>query len=179
MLNNDKITLRPIELGDSELIRTWRFDPQNYDYFYEFVPNNKDQNKIWMQNVLSNKNEINFIVDRNDINTKEQKSIGMISVLNIDNRNQKCEMGRVIIGDVNSRKLGFGTEAILLLLKYCFNHLNMRKISCEVFAENKIAATLYQKLNFIQEGLLKEHIYKNGEFKDIQLMVLFKDKWQK
>jgi RimJ/RimL family protein N-acetyltransferase len=174
MLSNSKVTLRAMNIADSELVRKWRFDWHNYDYFYEFDPIGQEQNRIWLEKALLKKNEKNFIIDRNDLPIEEDvlRSIGMISILNIDNRNQKCEIGRVLIGDIHSRNCGFGRNAIVLLLEYCFKHLNMRKVYCEVFADNDNAVSLYQKLGFKKEGLLKRHIYKDGAFKDVLLMAL-------
>lgn len=170
MLNNDKITLRAFELEDAEVVRKWRFDFDNYDYFYEFTPTSQYSNEIWVQNTLKNKSEINFIVEDN----RSKAQIGMISLLNIDSRNQKCEMGRVLIGNTKFRGKGLGSDICNLQLNYAFNHLNMRKVYCEVFAENTAALNLYKKIGFIEEGTLKEHIYKNGQFKDIIVLAKFK-----
>lgn len=171
MLNNDKITLRAFELEDSEIVRKWRFDFDNYDYFYEFTPISRYSNEIWVQNTLKKQSEINFIIEDNKSNTP----IGMISIINIDCRNQKCEMGRVLIGNKKFRGKGIGLEGVNLLINYAFNHLNMRKVYCEVFADNAIALSLYKKVGFLEEGVLKEHIYKNGQFKDIILMAKIKN----
>lgn len=171
MLNNDKITLRAFELEDAEIVRKWRFDFDNYDYFYEFTPTSQYSNEIWVQNTLKKQSEINFVVEDN----KSKNSIGIISLINIDYRNQKCEMGRVLIGDKKFRGKGIGLDIGTLLVNYAFNHLNMRKIYCEVFADNTAALSLYKKLGFVEEGLLKEHIYKNGQFKDIIVMAKFKN----
>lgn len=163
MLSSDRIKLRPVELEDAEMLRRWRFSETNYAYFYEFVPACKVQNQQWLENTLKKSSEINFIIFDNN----ECRDIGMISLLDIDMRNQKCEMGRVLIADENFRGKGLGGETIRVLLNYAFNHLNMHKVYCEVFAENEAAVKLYQKCGFAEDGRFKQHIYKNGEFKDI------------
>ena len=91
----------------------------------------------------------------------------MISIIDIDYRNHKCELGRVLIGDKKFRGQGIGSEMVNLLIDYAFNHLNMRKVYCEVFADNTNALHLYKKSGFLVEGTLKSHIYKNGQYKDI------------
>ncbi len=37
-VKDEIITLRAMEEEDVEQVGKWRFDPDNYDYFYEFVP---------------------------------------------------------------------------------------------------------------------------------------------
>ena len=163
MLNNNKIKLRAFELDDAEIVRQWRFDFDNYDYFYEFTPTSKFANEFWVQATLKKQSEINFIVENKETKT----SIGMISIIDIDYRNHKCELGRVLIGDKKFRGQGIGSEMVNLLIDYAFNHLNMRKVYCEVFADNTNALHLYKKSGFLVEGTLKSHIYKNGQYKDI------------
>jgi RimJ/RimL family protein N-acetyltransferase len=170
MLCNSNVILRAAEMVDSELIRKWRFDPDNYDYFFEFIPIGREQNEIWMKNSIQKQTEINFIIEKRESNVP----IGMISLIDVDHRNQKCEVGRILIGDKDARRQGFGKDSIALLIEYAFNHLNMRKIYCEVFSDNLNAVSLYRELGFGEEGLLKEHVYKNGVFKNVILMAIYK-----
>lgn len=174
MLKNNDIKLRPLELEDSDILRKWRFFEDNYDYFYEYTPNSSYSNKSWVQNCLNKTNEINFIITENDSNI----DIGMISLLDIDLRNKKCEMGRVLIANDSSRGKGLGTQAIKLILEYAFNHLNLNKVYCEVFVDNLRALNSYKKIGFVQDGLFKNHIYKNGEYKDIAHLSIEKENFK-
>lgn len=170
MLSKKNIFLRPIELEDSDLIRRWRFDEQSYDFFYEFVPISLYENNMWIESILKKKDEINFIV----CEKTTKKNLGMISIIDIDYRNQKCEIGRVFVG-AESRGKGIGRIALELCLEYSFKHLNMHKVYIEVFSENKGALNLYKKCGFIEDGYFQKHIYKNGIFKDIVHLSCFKD----
>ena len=174
MLKNNDIKLRPLELEDSDLLRKWRFFEDNYDYFYEYTPNSSYSNKNWVQNCLNKTNEINFIITGNN----SCIDIGMISLLEIDLRNKKCEMGRVLIANNSSRGKGLGTQAIKLVLEYAFNHLNLNKVYCEVFADNLRALNSYKKIGFVQDGLFKNHIYKNGIYKNVAHLSIEKEKFQ-
>lgn len=170
MLENSKIKLRSLELEDSEIVRAWRFDFDNYNYFYEFIPNSAIANEEWIKTAIKNKNEINFVIE----SITDKTPIGIISLIDIDYRNQKCEMGRVLIGNKSYRGKGLGKEIINLLLNYAFSHLNMQKIYCEVFEENTAAKNLYLKSGFVQEGIFINHIYKNGQFKNIIRLAKFR-----
>lgn len=164
MLTGKNIKLRAIEESDLNKIYEWRFSYENYDYFYEYPIVNKEQNKLWFESTLKNHNEVNFAVESSG------QLIGIVSLINIDYRNRKAEMGRVLLGETSFRGKGFGNEMINLLLEYAYKHLNLRKIYCEVFEKNTKALDLYKSLGFIQEGILKEHIFKNGKYENIIIL---------
>ena len=170
MLSNDVLYLQGVSPKDADLLAKWRFSDRNYDFFYEFLPTTKEQNEKWIESVLNKKNEINLIAYEKE----SGRPVGTISLIDIDSRNQKCEIGRVLIGNEDDRKKGYGMHLISLVLEYAFLHLNMRKVYLEVFAENASAVRFYEKSGFKEDGLFKEHIYKNGKFKDVVHMSLFK-----
>lgn len=170
MLGNEVLYLQSVAPKDAGLLAKWRFSDQNYDFFYEYIPTTEEQNEKWIESVLNKKNEINLIAYEKE----SDRPVGMISLIDIDARNQKCEIGRVLIGNAEDRKKGYGKHLIFLVLEYAFLHLNMRKVYLEVFAENDRAVRFYQKSGFKEDGLFQEHIYKNGKFKDVIHMSLFK-----
>ncbi len=171
MLTNTSIKLRNFETEDIEKLSTIRSSSKSYDYFYEFEPLNKTQQLNWWQNSYLKSSEKNFVIVCNDT----QKVAGTISLVDIDQRNRKAELGRLFVFEEFSGK-GFGSFSIELLIEYAFNHLNLQKIYLEVFAKNENAVSLYKKAGFKEEGCLKSHIYKNGEYLDILIMSLFKGK---
>ncbi len=59
-----------------------------------------------LKNSLKKSNEINFIIEKN----ADKKPVGMISLVDIDHRSQKTEMGRVLIGDADERGAGIGSR---------------------------------------------------------------------
>jgi RimJ/RimL family protein N-acetyltransferase len=70
---------------------------------------------------------------------------------------------------------GYAYESSQIFIDYSFNQFNLNKIYLEVLKENDAAINLYQKLGFREEGILKENIFKNGEFKDVLIMSLLRD----
>ena len=55
--------------------------------------------------------------------------------------------------------------------------MKINKIYLNVFSDNENAIKLYKKLGFEQEAFLREEIFKNGKFKNVIRMALFKSKW--
>jgi len=166
MLENDTLKLRLVEPEDYELIRNWRTDTQEYNSFFEFRPITKKQNENFYE---KHSDEFNFCIIYQDTN----EVIGTISILNIDNRNRNAEMGRVLIGNKKYRGKGLIKIAIELVKEYSFKHLNIRKLYCTVFENNKYAQQAYIACGFEQEANLKEHIFKNGKYENILIFSVF------
>lgn len=54
----------------------------------------------------------------------------------------------IMIGDVNSRAKGYGTEATKLVLDFARDRLNLNKIYLGVHVENQLALKMYKKIGF-------------------------------
>jgi diamine N-acetyltransferase len=170
LLSNNKVLLRAINDNDINDLYRLRFDDESYNYFYEFPITSVDGYKKWLQSISNRSDQINFAIE----DRVKNQTIGTISLVNIDNRNRKAEMGRVLL-DVDFRGNGYFKEIATILLGYAFNDLNLRKIYCEVFSDNKSAVKAYTKNGFLEEGVLRKHIYKNGQYKDIMILSIFRN----
>lgn len=170
MLNSEKIKLRYFETKDFDEILKIRSSTEAYEFFFEYEPFNSKQQQTWWEQSYQKNNEKNFIIADN-----EDNFLGTISLVNIDMRSKKAELGRFFISKEN-RGNHFGNISITLLLEYAFEHLNMNKIYLEVFAYNKQAIHLYEQIGFESEGLLQKHVFKNGKYCDVAIYAIFPDR---
>ncbi len=167
MLNGKRVSLRAIEEADLGLIARWRSNPEVYEYFYEYLPISLSQQKDWYLSQKNNKSEINFSVVLNSGET-----IGTVSIVHIDLRNRKAEWGRLIIGPDEYKSAGYGREVEMLILQYCFEHLNLNKLYCEVLSTNMKVVNMHKKFGFKEEGIFRNHIFKGGKYIDVICMAL-------
>lgn len=174
MLASRRVRLRAMERSDLAAIARWRSAPEAYDWFYEYLPIAEEQQRLWYEKQLGNPTEINWVV-ADTANTP----IGTVSLYQIDLRNRKADWGRLVIGDAAWRGQGIGKEIEVLALQYAFEHLNLHKLCCEVLADNASALALHQKFGFLQEGLLKEHIFKRGGWQDVVLLALTETEYRR
>ncbi|NNM51894.1 MAG: GNAT family N-acetyltransferase [Pseudomonadales bacterium] len=103
----------------------------------------------------------------------EPSILGYVQLWNIDAVNRSVMLG-LRIGDLAQRGQGMGQEALQLAIDYCWQHLNLRRITISVFANNAPALHIYEKNGFIQEGLLRQAVYISGTWVDIILMGLLR-----
>ncbi len=82
-----------------------------------------------------------------------------------------------VIGEKAYWGKGYGSEAKKLLLDYAFNELNLRKICSGALAFNGRSQAYSKKCGYEVEGVLKQHIFKNGEYHDLVQLAVFKEQW--
>lgn len=109
------------------------------------------------------------------ITLKDNTPIGLLALLNIDMRNKKGEM-RKLIGDVEHRGKGFAKEASILWINYCSQVLGLNKIYINTIDTNIKNISLNRQLGFQIEGLLKKECVIEGIEHDVLRMAYFKKK---
>jgi RimJ/RimL family protein N-acetyltransferase len=72
----------------------------------------------------------------------------------------------IYIGDKDFRGKGYSKEATIQTLKFGFYKLGLNRIFLKVLEENEPAIHLYKSIGFVNEGLLRSSVYKNGKFKN-------------
>ena len=98
--------------------------------------------------------------------------IGNIKIDPIDFNNGTCEYG-IMMGNKTEWGKGYAKEVSRLVIDYCFNKLNLRKMTLGCIEDNKRAIKLYDSLSFIIEGRFIDHINHNGKFVNVLRMALF------
>ena len=58
------------------------------------------------------------------------------------------------------------SEAILPIVAYGFNEMNLNRMEAFVGPDNEASQRLVKKLGFQQEGHLKQHFFKNNIYHD-------------
>ena len=64
-----------------------------------------------------------------------------------------------------------------MIYDYSFNHLNLNKLSCEVYSFNSHVVSMHEKLGATIEGTFKEHVFRKGEYQDVIRMSILKKKY--
>lgn len=173
-LVGEKVVLREWRVEDIEEL-TWVTNAEITDCLSDnfLFPLTAEQTKQRAMTFLNGTaNEKEFIIAKKEDN----KYLGQISFIGFDQKNQLARMG-IVIGDKNNHGKGYGTEAIELLLKFAFTHLNLLRVELDVVDFNIDAQQLYEKLGFVVEGRRRECYFVRGEFHDKIQMAILKREW--
>ena len=166
----DKVYLSPMNVDDYSQYVEWL---NNYDiakcinHYANMVSIVGE--KEWLEKASSEK--YNFAI----IKKEDDTLMGNISLMHINFVDRTAELG-IFIGNTENLSHGYGSEAIMLLLDYAFNQVNLNNIMLKVYDFNKRAIKAYEKCGFKIFGVWEESHYVDGEYcGEVYMNVLKKD----
>lgn len=162
-----RIYIRAFELEDYLLINKWRSNINVTKYLVGnvfFV--SKERERISVESkILDDSKNVYFAICENESN----KMIGYCQINNIDLRNLKAEWGGTLIGETNYINGGYGKEASKLMLRFLFDQYPINKCYGYCLEEHPHTTKLLLDLGFQKDGILRDDVFKNGEYKNILL----------
>ena len=94
--------------------------------------------------------------------------VGRCGLIRVDWKNRVAELA-IMVG-TPYRGRGYGSEAMALLCDFCFREMNLHKLKVSVLAFNEAAVRCYEKCGFVQEGLLKDEVFRDGAYRDVVIL---------
>ncbi len=152
LLESERLTYKPLSLQhlSSEYVN-WLNDPETNKFIINARDYTIDKLKVFLLDVEAR--EMLFW----GIHLKSNgKHIGNIKIDPVSQKHGLCEYG-IFIGDKNEWSKGYAKEASQRVIKYCFEELNLRKMT----------------LGFEIEGVYKKHELHEGRYLDTLRMALF------
>lgn len=107
--------------------------------------------------------------------TEDDEVIGGISLRDLDWKNKNAELG-YWLGKKNRNK-GYVSEAIKLILEFAFNELKLNRISARLWEKNLASIKVLKKNKFKKEGLLREMVFKAGEWQNDLVYGVIRRDW--
>src|ERR1017187_3282464 len=160
------VYLRALTLVDLPLVLQWHNDRALYANLgspFRFVP--RETEEQWFRHIIEDRDQLNLAI----CIAGSDEHIGNIYLRDLEWISRRAEM-HVFIGSTSHRRRGSGSKAIRQLLAYAFNDLGLHRIFLQVLAENITAINVYGRCGFVKEGLLRQHVFKQGEWKDVIIM---------
>lgn len=170
MILGKNIKLRALNNDDKVKILNWVNDPDIKILTGGIFPISEIEHQRWFESrVLEPINKI-FGIECNE----NSEIIGIIGLKDTDLLNRSSEL-YIYIGNKEYWGKGYGTQAVSRLVEFCFEELNLNRISLCVFDYNERAIASYKKAGFKVEGVLRQSLYKKGEYHDKVLMSILRD----
>ncbi|CAM1367132.1 Acetyltransferase [Tenacibaculum soleae] len=171
-LKGTHINLRAIEPEDLEFL----FEIENNESFWEISHTQAPFSKFILKQYLENAHldiyeakQLRLIIE--DI--KAKKTVGMIDLFDFNPQHKRAGIGILIHPDYQQN--GFASEALQLLIKYCFTHIQLHQLYANITADNKNSIHLFTKHNFNKIGIKKDWILSNNIYKDELLFQLINE----
>ncbi|MEK5481682.1 GNAT family N-acetyltransferase [Viridibacillus sp. FSL R5-0888] len=172
-LENERIYLRNLQVSDAPIMLENTTD-EEIRYMTGTKPNfTLNQIKAHINNVNNDSSRYDFAIclKNND------QMIGELSIFEIDEENNKAGF-RISMSSIELTGKGYGTEAIIIVLRFVFEELKLNRLQLEVFSHNLRGIRVYEKVGFVKEGVLRESLYYNGTYSDAVIMAILRKDYE-
>ncbi len=176
MLIGKRVRLRATEPTDLPNMIRWMNDPDVIENLLIYTPLSSVEEQNWFDTMMkAPKEEHVYIIE---IFRERQMDSGRVNRFPcVDWKNRSAEIG-ISIGEKKYWNRGFGRDTMRLMLRHAFNDLNLNRVYLYVFETNERAKKAYLATGFVEEGRLRQDIYKNGRYIDTFIMSVLRSEWQ-
>jgi len=137
---------------------------------------NEENSKFIISN--SKKEHLFLIKDENIkhliVKSNDKKRIGFVILAGIKTKHKSIEFRRLVI---SFKGKGYGSKTIKMIKQFCFEELNCNRLWLDVLETNFRARHVYKKAGFKEEGVLRESIVIENEFKNLVIMSILKKEY--
>jgi UDP-4-amino-4,6-dideoxy-N-acetyl-beta-L-altrosamine N-acetyltransferase len=148
----------------------WRNDPAVARYMYHPDPIDRDTHDRWFSRLLEGGDRRGWVI------SMDGKGVGAAFMSNIDRENRRATWA-FYLADSSTRGRGVGSAVEWLILEEAFSTLDLHKLCCEVLSFNEAVVRMHEKFGFVQEGLLRQHWYRDDQWLDVHVLAMFADEW--
>ncbi len=168
------IRLRAIEASDWENFYQWNRDSEDSRLSYEIpLPSSREAVKAWAE---KQSQPVDGDAFRLVIETLSGEFAGSINTHTVNPRCGTFRYGLALLPQ--HRRKGYASEAIRLVLRYCFHEKRYQKVNAEVFGFNLPSQQLHESLGFTLEGRLRRMIYTDGTFYDALIYGMTREEFE-
>lgn len=107
----------------------------------------------------------------------EDRALGATGLHGISMIHRNAEWG-ITIGRPEEWGKGYGREAAKAMLKYGFETLNLHRIYLRANADNLRGIKAYKAAGFVEEGVMRQHMFVEGKYLDMVQMGVLRTEWQ-
>ncbi len=170
-LTGEKVYLRPFEREDiTSEYHEWVNDIGINTYILASgFPVNRDMLEQYFENSQPNSAVLFAVCDK-----ETDTHIGNARLSLIDWIHRNATYGR-LVGHPDFRGKGYGSDALIQLLRFGFHHIGMNRIWSSAVVANEVSLGSNDKVGMTQEGRLRQYVYANGRFHDTIMLAMLRE----
>ena len=163
-LQGIQLFLRALEPEDLEFIYSVENDEKIWNVSNTNTPYSKFLIKQYLENAHLDIFEAKQLRLAICLNTTCEV-VGLIDLFDFEPNHHRAGIG-IIIADAQKRNLGFGQEALRLLINYGFKQLQLHQLYANIACNNTDSIKLFTKFEFELIGIKKHWMYLNNSYQD-------------
>lgn len=162
-----KITqLRAIEPNDIDLIYQWENNSEIWQISNTLTPFSRSIIKQFINNAhldIFQAKQLRLMID--SIDEKTTETLGTIDLFDFDPFHQRAGIG-ILIAEKKDRQKGYASDALEVLIKYCFSVLQLHQLYCNISCDNTSSIKLFENKGFKLIGIKKDWLLTPEGWKD-------------
>lgn len=168
ILSSTRLKLRAPELGDLDYLYHWENDTSLWFVSNTIAPFSRYMLEQYIlsshQDLFSARQLRLMIVPKG----KNSVPVGIVDLFDYEPIHRRAGIGILI--EHTSRRRGYATETITMIIRYAFEVLNLHQLYCHVHESNKASLELFRKMQFVEAGVLRDWVLKNNQWENVILM---------
>lgn len=174
MIAHGAVYLRPTERADIPLFVGWFNNVATSRTLANRAPMSIAMEEQWFERAVAGQGRdgYHFVTCL----LEDDRPIGTIGLHELDLVNGSAGLG-IVIGDPADTNRGYGSDAVRALLAFGFGQLRLERIWLDVYDFNERARHVYERVGFVEEGVLRHALFRDGAFHDDHRMAILRDDW--
>ena len=174
MIAHGSVYLRPAERDDVPLFVTWFNDYAGSRTLGIRAPMSVAMEEQWFERAVADqgKNGYHFVACL----LEDDRPIGTVGLFDLDLVNGNAGLG-ISIGAAADRGRGHGSDMLRALLAFAFGSLRLERIWLDVYDFNPGARRVYERVGFVEEGVLRHAIFREDAYRDVHRMAILREEW--
>ena len=148
-LKYGKISLRPLEPEDIDLLYQWENDMEIWEISNTKTPFSRYILAEYIKN--SHKDIYETKQLRLIIQNEENCPVGAVDLFDFEPYHQRAGVG-ILIHKTEDRNQGYATDALNALFDYSLNVLGLKQLYANISEDNPQSIALFEKAGFIKSG---------------------------
>ena len=149
VIRTERLTLRPLKAEDVPALREWMPDKDIYTYWGKGPGRTDKQPELLFEKPEKPSKSFHLGIELNET----QKIIGELWVYLIENDRMAkiaVRFGKAYHGN------GYATETVNAMVRFCFEHTELRRIWTDVDVRNAASCKVLEKCGFTKEGTIRQ-----------------------
>jgi diamine N-acetyltransferase len=171
MLKSKNLELRALEPSDVDLLYQWENNEEIWHLSNTLIPFSRfvlEQYVMSSQQDIFSTKQLRLMIDKKE--NGNPITIGSIDLFDFDPVNKRAGIGIMIVN--TERRKGHASEALGMLIDYCFTTLRLRQVYCNVAVDNTTSFDLFTKHKFEVAGIKKEWLLIGTKWTDEYVLQL-------
>ncbi|MDR0710985.1 MAG: GNAT family N-acetyltransferase [Prevotellaceae bacterium] len=156
-MNSNQVLLRAVEPLDLELLYEKENNPEIWGMGNTLAPHSRHTLQQYIQDAQQDiyaARQLRLMIDVQQADGV-RLTVGAVDLFDFDPQNLRAEVG-IIIYEPSFRQKGYATQAMLRLISYATDTLQLHQLHCSVAESNEASIALFRKVGFEVTGVKKD-----------------------